>query len=114
MDQPSYSDDSNATRFLTGRTVFPGDTRIFHRPDFQYDEAAVLSNARFDGRRLSLTLTHWSSAPGMLEISPVSENILRISMGRPDDVFMEQSPMLLTFTEDRHDASFEETTGCYV
>lgn len=108
METPSYSENSYAARFLTGRTVFPDDTRIFHRPGFDYDEAARLSRPRFDGARLSLDVTHRSGAAGELSISPAAPKILRITFGPPGSAFPDESPMLLPFPPERPEAAFEE------
>ena len=41
---PSYSDATYADRFLKGYSVFPDDSRIFHRADCQYDFITALTD----------------------------------------------------------------------
>jgi alpha-D-xyloside xylohydrolase len=108
MQKSNYSDDSYAARFLSGVTVIPDDTRIFHRPGFQYDEAAVLGKPVFADDQLSLNLTHWSGAPGRLTIRPARENVLRIQYGAPGAAFQETSPMLEPAPEEHPAAEFSD------
>ena len=96
MEIPSYSEDSYAEKFLVGKTVFPDDTRIFHRPGYQYDDVVALGKSQFDGLRLAVDLTHLSGAPGVLVVRYVRPGVLRIQFGRPGAAFEESSPMLLT------------------
>ncbi len=101
MDKPTYFEDNYASRFLTGKTVFPDDTRIFHRADCTYDDVAALGNARLEGQTFQVDLFLRSGAAASLAIQPVRPEVLRVMFGRPGAVFAQASPMLLPFPDER-------------
>jgi alpha-D-xyloside xylohydrolase len=95
MDKPTYFEDNYASKFLTGKTVFPDDTRIFHRVEYNYDDVAALGNARLDGSAFKVDLFFRSGAAGFLSICPATNGVLRIQLGRAGATFAETSPMLI-------------------
>lgn len=100
MDNPSYFEDNYAAKFLTGKSVFPLDTRIFHRADCSYDTISAAGNAVFDGQVLRVDLFFHSGAAAMLKIRAVRPGVLRLQFGRPDAAFDETSPMLAPLSEE--------------
>lgn len=117
MEPSSDPADSYAGKFLAGKTIFPDDGRIFHRPEFQYDDAAALGEAVLDGAALQVALIYRSGAQGELKIRPVRPGVLRIQAGPPGAVYAETSPMLLPQPEADFSAELREAddryTYCY-
>ena len=107
MEKPSYFEDNYAAKFLTGKTVFPDDRRIFHRPECEYDEIAALGNAFFIDQTLTVDFFYRSGAPGFISIRAVMPGVLRIQVGRAGAQFDETSPMLLPQPEFDSQAGFE-------
>lgn len=114
MDKPSYFDDNYAAKFLTGKSVFPDDRRIFHRADCQYDEIAALGNAVFFDQVLTVDFFLRSGAAGFLSIHAVRPGVLRIQIGRSGAQFDETSPMLVPQPEFDGRAGFEDQPDCFV
>ncbi|RPJ38819.1 MAG: hypothetical protein EHM21_16335, partial [Chloroflexi bacterium] len=95
MDKPTYFEDNYASKFLTGKTVFPDDTRIFHRAEYEYDDVAALGKGCLEGSTFKADLFFRSGAAGTLTIRPARSGILRIQFGRAGASFAETSPMLV-------------------
>lgn len=114
MEKPSYFEDNYAAKFLTGKSVFPDDRRIFHRPDCQYDEVTALGNAVFIDQTLTVDFFLRSGAAGFLSIHAVRPGVLRIQIGRSGAPFDETSPMLVPQPDFDGRAAFENQTDCFV
>ena len=113
MEQPAYFGDDYAAKFLTGKTVFPEDGRIFHRPEFSYDDVAALGNASQEGNTFQVDLFFRSGAAGKLAVTPIRPGILRIQIGRTGASFPETSPMLEPFPEEAPAGEFQEANHLY-
>ena len=113
MEKPSYFEDNYASKFLTGKTVFPDDTRIFHRPDCLYDDAAVLGSARLEGKTWQVDLRLRSGADAFLSITPVMPGVLRVRFGQPGARFEDASPMLVDLPAQSPDLTYQEDAQAY-
>ena len=113
MEKPTYFEDNYASKFLTGKTVFPDDTRIFHRPDCLYDDAAVLKGARLEGSTFQATAALRSGVEAILSITPVRPGVLRIRFGQPGAVFADSSSMLEPLPAESPDLGCQEDARAY-
>lgn len=114
MEIPVYTTDNYAHRFLRGQSIFPDDSRIFHRVGYQYDYLAGLTGVHPQGSALVFDAVFSSGLVGMLQIEAVAPGILRIRMGQPEAIFDEQSPMLLPLPPGRPAFEWSEDSTRYI
>jgi alpha-D-xyloside xylohydrolase len=108
MEIPSYTQDDYAHHFLEGYSIFPDDSRIFHRGGYQYDYLAGLTTVQVEANRVSFSGIFASGAQGHLSLETVTPEILRIRLWKADAAFDEQSPMLLPLPQVRPDLQVED------
>jgi len=106
MNSTSSSAQDYPSKFLKGFTVFPDDSRMFHRVGYQYDYVSALGDAAFDGKKVTINITFLSGESGFLSLEPISPSVLRIKVGLKGVSFDETSPMLMPFPENRPTLTF--------
>ncbi len=94
MDNQFFTDDEYPNKFLRGYSIFPDDTRIFHRADCGYDHvAAIRSTSTQDGvSRMESEMA--SGEPVLLTVEAVHPRALRVKVWQGEPAFDPESAML--------------------
>jgi alpha-D-xyloside xylohydrolase len=107
-ETPSYAD-----RFLKGYSVFPDDSRIFHRTDCQYDFIAALTGCDYTDGVLKIAARLVSGEEVVIRLETVTPTLLRLRMGAADAQFDETSAMLMPLPERYQGVAFDAADTAY-
>ena len=114
MDIPASSGNNYPDKFLKGYSIFPDDSRIFHRPEFSYDHVATILSARFADGILTLACVLSSGEEVNLTVEAITPQVLRLKAWQGEASFDAHSPMLLPLPESRPSVDFNETGQAYL
>ena len=115
MEIPTYNpEDSYASKFLKGYSIFQEDSRIFHQVGYEYDYVVALESAHFDGRVLQVQARLLSGQEASLSVEAVRHDTLRLKVWQGRAAFADESPMLMPLPEATAPLTFSETPQSYV
>jgi alpha-D-xyloside xylohydrolase len=101
MEIPIYQEDDYPQRFLQGVTVFPDDTRIFHRVGYAYDHAVRIGSVRQKRGIFTAELVLASGEKAAFSVEAVAQQVLRLRFWEGQSAFDDASPMLLPLPAER-------------
>ena len=109
----SYTDENFPRKFLQGYSIFPDDSRNFHRLGFQYDAIANLQEAEFADGRLTVKAFLASGEESTMLVEAVAPQVLRIRLYRGETLPLAPGGMILPLPQARPVTEFHESENTY-